>query len=182
MSQNGNTLFDLRKRFETLVDVIEHFPLKKRSDVFIILFWGTDINNISIGHYEKNKATIQQKYIDNLRFILSKCNELKIRACVGGPGLLRNESKQVMLDDFCGINKDVCKKYKCEYLNIRADLLKADKSGQIVTIDGEHLNEQGAEILGKVFATAIDHWKQTTEFTDSPLKNLTLFKKKKHRN
>ena len=167
LSQNGNTINDLRKRFEEFIADIEKVPIEKRSKIIILMFWDSDVSDTSLDNYKKNKGSIEQKYINDLTFILNKCNELKIRISVAGPGLLGNVNKTKLLEDFCGINKFVCAKNKCEYLHIREEFLKEEKEGKTVTIDGEHLNEEGAKILGKMFASAIDNWKKDTETYDT---------------
>jgi hypothetical protein len=68
-----------------------------------------------------------------------------------------------MLNDYRDINKKICANYNITYIDVRGALLSAIPSWWVwsmgyVTIDGEHLNSQGVEIVSQLFANVIDDW------------------------
>lgn len=166
LSRNGNTIQDLRNRFEAILIHLEQLPEEKRSNILLIMFWDSDITNLSAKSYNVSKKDVQQKYTNNLVFILNKCRDLGIKVNVMGPGLLETDAKQGFMEDICNLNKFICSKHGADYGNIRRTFLDAENgtsetsSKKKVTVDGEHLNEEGAIVAAQVFAAAIDRWKQ----------------------
>ena len=68
-----------------------------------------------------------------------------------------------MLNDYREINMQIAANYSVPYIDVRSALQKAIPSWWLwnmgaVTIDGEHLNSQGVDIVSALFADVIQKW------------------------
>ena len=168
LSRNGSTIQDIRKGFETILVHLEQLPEEKRTNIFVIMFWDSDITSLSASAYNGSKKDVQHKYTNNLVFILNKCRDLGIKVNVMGPGLLESPDKKGFVEDICNLNKFICSKHGADYGNIRRIFLdteigpspESSSPKKKLTVDGEHLNEEGAVVAAQVFAAAIDKWKE----------------------
>lgn len=122
-------------------------------------------------------VTLRKHYVGNVTKVIRKIAARGRHLAVAGPGVLgesglgiwtkaaldqfRNRVK--MLDAYTAINQEITGKRNISYINVRAEYLKkipkyqCYKSG-CLTVDGEHQNQRGTDLVSKLFAADLKLW------------------------
>jgi lysophospholipase L1-like esterase len=71
--------------------------------------------------------------------------------------------KETMLDDYREMNKKIASSNNIEYMDVRQAFLNEIPEGNqpnegIVTVDGEHPNEYGTDVMVKIFTPVLKAW------------------------
>ena len=147
--------------------------LHERSDIqhtrVVLMLWDTDISDVDeSGKSDHDVASLRQDYKKNLRFVIEGVQKSGAHLIMGGPILLGEQAakeetpgpKEKMLDDYREINMDVAKHYGVKYVDLRKSYKDKlpdncnENSGKL-TLDGEHPNNNGAELTAKGFGDAL---------------------------
>lgn len=135
----------------------------------VLLFWDSDCSDVN----ERNMTLLQthelrKSYTSNLEYVIKAVLNTGAYIAVGGPEVLgegpikprRFWGKNPMLDDYRQINIDVTNSLKVYYMDIRQAFLDIIPfwwlfNSKYLTVDGEHENSRGTEIVASFFADAI---------------------------
>lgn len=137
-----------------------------------ILYWDSDVSDQSFE--DLMHPSTQHTFKENVRSIISQIRDVYnvTYLALSGPELLGEgpfylkpqfRYKQAMLDLYRGMNQEVCKDYAVPYINYRRACLQSiplywwfDQG--ILTKDGEHPNDHGAEFMSTFLSKMINKW------------------------
>ena len=170
---------DLGVRAYNLNERIHRYLHLRPNVVFINL--DSDVSNVNeniLNAHEKLK--VRDLYRANISSVVERWQQTGALVALGGPGLLgegpihplhiqRFDNKDVMLDAYVQINKEVAIKYGIPYFDVRAKLKKALPWYRLyyngyVTKDGEHPNGRGTTIEAKMVAKVLLGWMESRSF------------------
>ena len=156
----GNKIKNIRNRMYR--DVISLNP-----DI-ILLYWDSDVSDQD-NDFLAEKST-QDEYIEDLKNVVLVLKNTTSNFAIGGPGLLGEgplftynfyNGKNKLLDLYRDINRNVTQENGLLYMDIRRALQEVIPSAWILsrwfcTLDGEHPNERGTQIIAQQFGMAIN--------------------------
>ena len=133
------------------------------------MYWDSDCSDV----YELNMTTseilqVRATYTTNVEYVIRSVLKAGAYIAVGGPEILgegpikpeRFWGKDPMLNDYRDINVNVTSSLNVRYMDIRQAFLDTIPSWWLsgsgyLTVDGEHENERGTEIVASFFADAL---------------------------
>lgn len=155
----GNKIHNLKERMYS--DVVS-----KKPDI-ILLYWDSDVSDQDADYLEEKSTELQYKEdLSEVVRILKNTSKL----AVAGPGLLGEGPlfsldyfyrKNRLLNHYREINKNISQENGILYVDIRKALKDSIPSTWIFsmgfcTMDGEHPNERGSQIIAEQFGLAIN--------------------------
>lgn len=164
--QGGNTIFDLRNRMDR--DVLQRHSTKwlisgRSAPNAVVVYWDSDCSDYT--ETMDMKDSMRNTYKENLYFVLKELMAHIPCVILAGPSLLGElphgqNSKDDMYDDYVSINRNISSDLDIQYLNTRKaffDNLPSDWQNSLgyLTIDGEHHNAKGAQIVQDMFIDAL---------------------------
>ena len=165
----GNRIADLKKRMYRDAlhkNYFQFVPTQpgNRPDA-IIMYWDSDATDVDeTGHVTEIRA----EYTANLYDVLSTLKTQVKFFAFGGPTLYGEKPhglnrRDDILDDYVIINRNAARDLNITYLETRAlfwsHLPKDwDQDRGFLTLDGEHMNEAGAQLLVDLFSDLISNW------------------------
>ena len=153
-------------------NILDNTILPHDPDAYI-LYWDTDVSDVDeVGMSKTDVAVLRANYVINLQYVIQTINATGAFLAVGGPELLGESvffkdpyflHKTPMLNDYRAMNRVVCDFFDVPYMDIRQKFLDAIPSWYLfsygyLTIDGEHENERGSNIVADSFADALRPW------------------------
>ena len=156
----GNKINSIRERMYR--DVVS-----KKPDI-ILLYWDSDVSDQDADYLEEKSTEL--KYKDDLSEVVRVLKNTTSKLAVAGPGLLGEGPlfsldyfyrKNGLLNHYREINKNVSQENGVLYVDIRKALKDSIPSAWIFsmgfcTVDGEHPNERGSQIIAEQFGLAIN--------------------------
>ena len=141
----------------------------------VIMFWDSDVSaNLET---PENIDELRRIYISNVSFVINAIqqNRTGIKIALAGPGILGEgplikkvpftvyHQKKIMLNAYSAINQDIANSFNITYIDVRSAYLSQLPFyrltyGGCLTVDGEHENTNGMQIISKLFARAIFEW------------------------
>jgi lysophospholipase L1-like esterase len=160
---NGNRIGDILERLDR--DVLEERP-----DA-VVLYWDSDVSDVDErGMTPAEVRELRASYERDLRQVLSRLLASGAFVIMSGPTLIGerphgHNAKDAQLDAYRRINRRVARSLGIRYVDTRRAFFAArppgtpaDVSKGLLTEDGEHLNQQGALLVQKMFAEALNNW------------------------
>ena len=161
---------DLGVRAYNLNDRLHNY-LHIRPNVVLINL-DSDVSNVNEDKCtDAEKQKIRELYRGNVSQVVEKWMATGAIVALGGPGLLgegpmrpfnipRFTNKEIMLNAYVDINKQVARQYGIAYFDVRYELKKALPWYRLyyngyVTRDGEHPNERGTLIEAEVVSNLL---------------------------
>jgi lysophospholipase L1-like esterase len=160
---NGNRIADIEARLDR--DVIGLRPSA------VVLYWDSDVSDVDESRLMPDEVTqTRTTYERNLRTVLVRLQDAGAFVVMSGPAVIgeqprRRNKKDPQLDAYRAINRRVAASLKVPYVDARraffvqrpADTPSTVDRG-LLTVDGEHLNRRGADVVRKLFVRALDSW------------------------
>lgn len=152
---SGNKVPNLEARLDK--DVISKKP------TVVVIYIG--INDV--WHSESGRGTSKEDYEAGLKRIIAKCNEAgaKVILCTAsviGEKTDGSNKLDAMLDEYCGISRQVARETKSALCDLRAAFMshlkehnKDNKEAGILTTDRVHLNAAGNQFVAAQMLTAL---------------------------
>lgn len=166
---DGNRILDLRNRLDNDClkrPVFQFFPYiwYLPAPDAVIMYWDSDASDPENPFDE----ALQQDYIINLDYVLSTIKSQVSYLAVGGPTLLGElppgtNSGDGAADLYREINRNITSFYNITYIETRESFQSQlpenwDQPTGYLTLDGEHHNQRGAEIILNLFTRAVSNW------------------------
>ena len=139
-----------------------------------MLFWDSDVSDVNEHtRNSKDKNKIRSAYLSDLKNVTQRVLDYGAFFAFGGPAILGESGfyvrhdfvyKDGMLNDYRRMNQNVALEYNVTYVDIRHAYMKVLPfyhwmySFGFVTVDGEHANERGAQIVANNFGDALRPW------------------------
>ena len=113
--------------------------------------------------FRLNAEEISQKrlsFIEDVRFVVSSLQSAGAEVlAISGPGVLfrdaRDFFRQFYLEDYKSILIQIAVESHVSYIDIRTPFLNSDRNP---TLDGEHPNALGSEIITQLFVKRLNEW------------------------
>jgi lysophospholipase L1-like esterase len=160
---NGDRIADIRARLER--DVLDLRPHA------VILYWDSDVSDVDERTMTRDEVRrVRAAYEADLRVVIGRLVASGAHVVMSGPTLIgerprRRNEKDGQLDAYRRINRRVASSMKIEYIDTRQAFFARRPPGApldvdrgLLTEDGEHLNDLGAEVAQTLFVRAIDAW------------------------
>ena len=142
----------------------------------VILLWDSDVSDVD--EFRRSASYVAQlraNYTTTLKSVIKTVLQTGAFFAFGGPVLLgesyttylavlpKFRNKFQMLNDYRDMNKAVAKELNVPYIDVREAFLNAIPTywhflHGYVTIDGEHENERGTQMVAKMLADALRPW------------------------
>jgi hypothetical protein len=173
--KDGDKISGITERVDLMLnDVLSNGGLDA-----VILYWDSDVSDID--EYDMPRTSVgilRTNYRADVEYAL---NRIKARCpdcylALAGPEMIGEGplfpvrthaivyyNKQLMLDRYRTINREICSTFHIPYINMRQAFLDAVPSmfygySGCLTVDGEHESIRGATVVAKVFASALLYW------------------------
>lgn len=155
---NGDTIHDIQARLPGVLDLID-----ATRPTAVFLFWDSDVSDINEDNVPYfGPIYLRYRYSVALRYVVQALLSQNVYLAVSGPGLLPQPSKTNMLESYKAINIQVCNEFGVDYIDLRSRFLDAEaNNNSTVTVDGEHLNDNGVSIVAEEFSKYILKWQTT---------------------
>lgn len=163
----GNRILDLKNRMNT--DVLDRSSWKslvtgRTAPDALVLYWDSDCSDVD--ETPDTQDSIRAAYESNLRYVLTQLTNRIPHVIVAGPSLYGElprgqNSKDEMYDAYTNINRNISAEFGLTYLETRAEFFANLPTGWnqhsgYLTVDGEHHNSRGAQLVEEMFLRAID--------------------------
>ncbi len=160
---NGDRIGDILQRLDE--DVLARRPNA------VVLYWDSDISDVDErGMTPAQIGELRATYEKNLREVLSRLVASGAFVVMSGPTMIGerprgHNPKDPQLDAYGRINRRVAQAVGVRYVDTRRAFFAArpadapaDVSKGLLTEDGEHLNERGAQLAERLFSRPLDLW------------------------
>jgi lysophospholipase L1-like esterase len=161
---NGDCIADIRKRLAD--DVLALRP------AVVVLYWDSDAADVEDDDESPARSrALRASYERDLDAVLATLRGATSHVIVSGPTLLgerprgRNPKDHV-LDAYAEVNRRLCHAHHAVWVDTRQAAFQwlhenargQDRESGLLTEDGEHLNQAGADLVADRMATALGHW------------------------
>jgi hypothetical protein len=161
-AKGGSTIIRLQH-------LLDSFISTERYDG-VLIFWDSDVSDLPNEYLMLNST--KDEYHRNVTALLTKIQQRIPMISFAGPGLLgegdifrfpKFQGKEPLLNAYQEINQRIGKELSIPYMNIRKGFQELIPSYWsfalgIVTIDGEHPNYFGTQVIAKYFSTQFMKW------------------------
>jgi hypothetical protein len=160
---NGDCIADIRGRLQS--DVLDLHPSA------VVLYWDSDVSDVDEAAMRAvDVQATRTAYTHALEDVLGRLVSSRAHIIVSGPTLLGERPsglnpKDQQADAYRRINRQVAARFGVTYLDTRRRFQQgrpptADPTDDrgFLTGDGEHLNEQGAQVAADMFARSLEAW------------------------
>jgi lysophospholipase L1-like esterase len=162
---NGDRIADIEERLDR--DVLALRPNA------VVLFWDSDVSDVDERRLKPpGVQQLRAAYEQSLRDVVNRLAASGPFVVVSGPTLIGerprgHNKKDSQLDAYRRINRHVALSLGVRYVDTRRAFFARRPPGTpldvaegLLTEDGEHLNDRGTLLAGRLFAKALDGWLQ----------------------
>ena len=131
------------------------------SPTLVFLLWDSDVSDTDwLRLTSEEISTRRLRFVEDVNFVV---NSLQLAGAkvlaLSGPGVLfrdaRDFYRQFYLEDYRSILMQIATESHVSYIDIRTPFLSSERNP---TLDGEHPNALGAEIITQLFAKRLNEW------------------------
>jgi lysophospholipase L1-like esterase len=175
---NGDCIADIRARLAE--DVLALRP------AVVVLYWDSDAADVEDANESPARSrALRDTYERDLDAVLATLQEVTSHVIVSGPTLLgerpwgRNPKDHV-LDAYAEVNRRLCHAHHAVWVDTRQAAFQwlhenargQDRESGLLTEDGEHLNQAGADLVADRMASELGRWLGHAGATRGPLVQL----------
>ena len=173
---SGNKVPDLQRRLQK--DVLDRKP------TCVVIYIG--INDV--WHSQKGKGTPKDAYESGLNDIIKKIHDAGSKVVLCTPTVIGEKVQQAnpldeMLEEYSAISRSVAEKNQVQLLDLRnifKDHLRShnplDRSRNILTTDGVHLNKAGNDFLAEQMLMGLGFKDYRSKLARKVMQHIVLFK------
>ncbi len=168
-SVNGDRIADISDRLDS--DVLFLHPAA------VVLYFDSDVSNVDdVRMSESERRAVRAAYERDLRDVLTRLVAAGVRVFLSGPTVIGERprglnGKDPQLDAYRRMNRRIASSLKVAYIDTRRLFFAKRPAGAsptldrgLLTEDGEHLNQHGADVAGDLFVRSLDAWLGTLSF------------------
>ena len=160
---NADTIEKIRARLHPILHAIARHKNSSpnASPTLAFLLWDSDVSETDFSALTVEEIAMKRhKFVEDVRFVTHALQLAGAKVlALSGPGMLdRYEGdyhRQVYLEDYRSILMQIAAESHVSYIDIRTPFLSSERNP---TLDGEHPNALGAEIISQLFAKRLNEW------------------------